>query len=680
VNVANGVSVQNVEFLANGQVIGSDSTAPFQFPAIAPLITPDTNSITFQARVTDTGGFATTTNLLTLDLLKDVTPPVILGTEPADSATSVQGLQTLKVNFSESLAKGSVTLANFQLLEAGPGGVFDDGNDVAVAIQSIQLQNDDAQVVLTVAPLSAGKYRLTVVEDGITDRAGNALGTGTMSSTFTLQNATVLNFDQGPDPRFTYTGIGFVGSVRVGSGYDNVRAFTGKNIVAFNPFAVSPSDFRWVGGSSPTFDLASFVIAGAWGQQTLLIQGFQGGVVKFSSPLFVTPAPVVFTPNWHGIDDLRINIGHDYVSYNIGGDGQHWALANLTIGVPLPLQASASGTGDAMRITAAHVEPLIATAVQFWAGALSLQEMPDIRVVVEDLPGGELATTRSADTGAGASAVITVDADANGVGWFTDSTPLENSEFQNYLTASTLEAGADSPAGGKYDLFTVVLHEIGHVLGFAYENPTFASHVTTAADGSLHFAAPNFDATLTPDGNHLDSAVHPWDLLNASLQPGVGELPSDLDVQILALASQTTDSRAALTSALPLHASPAPTATVLGPLDQPVLLDRDGQLSGTPTQESWWQLLDATAGGPSDLPLAPWFQRRPDEQQHANGIVRPDGDWLFAGELTSRTAGGLPRVDGGGDGRTAPMSESATELAPIDAFDEVYSSGWQLGA
>ena len=151
-------------------------------------------------------------------------------------------------------------------------------------------------------------------------------------------------------------------------------------------------------------------------------------------------------------------------------------------------------------------------------------------------------------------------------------------------------------------------------------------------------------------------------------------------MQILALASQTTDSRAALTSALPLHASRVPTAAVLGPLEEPVLLDRDGQLSGTATQESWWVLLDATAGGPSDLPLAPWFQRRPDEPQHANGIVRPDGDWLFAGELTSRSAGGFPRVDGGGDGRTAPMSESATELAPIDAFDEVYSSGWQLGA
>jgi hypothetical protein len=338
VTVAAGVSVQKVELLVNGQIVATDTTAPYQFSFIAPNITPGATGVTLQAKVTDTAGLATFTSPpLDVGFLEDVTPPTIVGSDPADGGSSTQGIQSVRVNFSEPLAPGGVTVANFQLFEAGPGGVFDDGNDVLIPLQGVQLQNDDTQAVLTTAPLPTGTYRLILVDgQGITDRAGNALAQGTFTSTFTLQNATVINFDTGPDPRFTYSGISFIGPVSPGSGYDNVRAFTGRNIVAFNPFAASPSDFRWVGSGGSTFNLVSFAVAGAWGQQTLLVQGFEGGVLKYSSPLFVTTAPVVFTPNWSEIDDLRINIGDDFIhDPSTSGDGQHWALANLTIGIPL---------------------------------------------------------------------------------------------------------------------------------------------------------------------------------------------------------------------------------------------------------------------------------------------------------------------------------------------------------
>src|SRR5262249_24355396 len=46
---------------------------------------------------------------------------------------------------------------------------------------------------------------------------------------------------------------------------------------------------------------------------------------------------------------------------------------------------------------------------------------------------------------------------------------------------------------------------------------------------------PNFTAALTPDGSHLDPVLHPDDLMNTTLSPGVRKLPSDLDARILSL-------------------------------------------------------------------------------------------------------------------------------------------------
>uniref|UniRef100_UPI0039C6C1AB cadherin-like domain-containing protein n=1 Tax=Calothrix sp. CCY 0018 TaxID=3103864 RepID=UPI0039C6C1AB len=47
------------------------------------------------------------------------------------------------------------------------------------------------------------------------------------------------------------------------------------------------------------------------------------------------------------------------------------------------------------------------------------------------------------------------------------------------------------------------------------------------------FVGDNFTATLTPDGSHLDPTVHPYDLMNTTLKPGVRKLPSLLNLQIL---------------------------------------------------------------------------------------------------------------------------------------------------
>src|SRR5262245_14680220 len=54
---------------------------------------------------------------------------------------------------------------------------------------------------------------------------------------------------------------------------------------------------------------------------------------------------------------------------------------------------------------------------------------------------------------------VWIDGDANGFGWFVDPTPADDLEFA---------PGTMGPARDRVDLLTVVLHELGHVLGFEH--------------------------------------------------------------------------------------------------------------------------------------------------------------------------------------------------------------------
>jgi hypothetical protein len=60
---------------------------------------------------------------------------------------------------------------------------------------------------------------------------------------------------------------------------------------------------------------------------------------------------------------------------------------------------------------------------------------------------------------------VLVSADAAGHGWFADGTPLADEEFAPGGPGSPLVALPGSPAAGKEDLLTTVLHEMGHLAG-----------------------------------------------------------------------------------------------------------------------------------------------------------------------------------------------------------------------
>ena len=87
------------------------------------------------------------------------------------------------------------------------------------------------------------------------------------------------------------------------------------------------------------------------------------------------------------------------------------------------------------------------------------EKLAQVDIEIVDLPEGVLSNT--------VHGTIYIDVNAAGYGWFVDDTPDDHSEF--YATGPyTLVSVpyATSNVLGKIDLWTVILHELGHLLGY----------------------------------------------------------------------------------------------------------------------------------------------------------------------------------------------------------------------
>lgn len=140
-------------------------------------------------------------------------------------------------------------------------------------------------------------------------------------------------------------------------------------------------------------------------------------------------------------------------------------------------------------LTSQSLEPVVGAAISRWVDAgISQQQRDTLRAIdvqIDDLPGNDL--------GQAFATQIIVDRDAVGYGWFVDATPGDDLEFSLMRDQTSLVAGVRSDAYGKFDLLTVVMHEMGHFL----------------------------------DLDDLDPLAHPHDLMTASIPLSVRRLPAD---------------------------------------------------------------------------------------------------------------------------------------------------------
>lgn len=127
-----------------------------------------------------------------------------------------------------------------------------------------------------------------------------------------------------------------------------------------------------------------------------------------------------------------------------------------------PLVADTIGLGTSPETLAAlqaGAPALKAAALTRWqaagASALLLEHLAAIDILFSDLPNDQLAATQGN--------FIVLDANAAGLGWFVDTTPSNDVEFTRDASGALL-ANTDA-ARDHIDALTVILHEMGHVLG-----------------------------------------------------------------------------------------------------------------------------------------------------------------------------------------------------------------------
>ncbi len=172
-SVADDVQVRAVEFFIDGSLVLRDVAFPFEYRRVTPLRSERT-SFTLQARAIDTGGNATETAVVTIQITPDVMGPAVVGRTPRDGAQVDIGLTGVSATFDEPIAPGSATTSTVRLFRAGPDGLAGTPDDVAIAASGVSVTGGGRVAVLSIAAqLTPDLYRV-VVGPGISDLTGNA--------------------------------------------------------------------------------------------------------------------------------------------------------------------------------------------------------------------------------------------------------------------------------------------------------------------------------------------------------------------------------------------------------------------------------------------------------------------------------------------------------------------------
>jgi hypothetical protein len=215
------------------------------------------------------------------------------------------------------------------------------------------------------------------------------------------------------------------------------------------------------------------------------------------------------------------------------------AFSSTTSGGALTaLTAPLVAEESAMVLTAEALPSLVAQAEIIWANALGGEEsgvadvFETVTFAIADLPGLTLGQV--------VGSTVFLDVDAAGNGWFIDVTPAENTEFRVSRDIDEFWATPASPAFGRMDLLTVVLHELGHVLGL----------------------------------DHLDLTVDGRDLMSSTLATGVRHLP-DVEETV---PTAPVGEQAATADAIPMLVFDAAYGTFQPQLNAPASVATNGVL------------------------------------------------------------------------------------------------------
>ncbi len=122
---------------------------------------------------------------------------------------------------------------------------------------------------------------------------------------------------------------------------------------------------------------------------------------------------------------------------------------------------SASGSAGEMALSQDELNAMVVAATVYWAAAglsdAQIKQLQSVTYDVGDLTSGWLGESRPGH--------VTVSADADGHGWFFDTSPFDKAEFSNAASSTQFFANPTDASAGHIDLLTVLMHEMGEQLG-----------------------------------------------------------------------------------------------------------------------------------------------------------------------------------------------------------------------
>jgi hypothetical protein len=360
--------------------------------------------------------------------------------------------------------------------------VMDDGGTQNGGVNSTQVQFTVTvhQVSATITAISAnwgtnGTAALTTAADGLrllpAGRTTDLPWIGINKLSITLSQATTLSSSD--------------------------VTVTGTTVANYGPVTISGS------GTSYTITLAQPINVA----DRVTVTIGNAIVTTFTRRLDVLPADVNDDGQVNTADlvVLRGQIGTSTVTSDLNGDGTV-NMADFNAGRPLigtallgPLFAAKGGVAPAgpqspaPDLTVDQLDATLAAAIRRWefAGISPGQEtaLHSVTASIADLPGDYLGETLLGHT------AITLDSNADSYGWYVDPTPMSDSEFPTVASVTDRYTTPTLVPAGRMDLLTVVMHELGHVLG---EDSTFDA----AQHGALMYAY------LTPGERRLPTPLH----------------------------------------------------------------------------------------------------------------------------------------------------------------------------
>jgi hypothetical protein len=127
----------------------------------------------------------------------------------------------------------------------------------------------------------------------------------------------------------------------------------------------------------------------------------------------------------------------------------------------MPSNPALAATADRPDLSQEQLDRAVAEAISTWtASGLTDDQIATLRALVfevADLSGQHLGEAHAGR--------IRVDRDAGGDGWFVEDDAREEAPFRNEVSATRRYTDPTAAPAGRMDLFTAILHEMGHALG-----------------------------------------------------------------------------------------------------------------------------------------------------------------------------------------------------------------------